>query len=160
MDSWRTNWLVPALILVTTFFVPMAYIHWNTLIFGIFGNWLVFVWGVFYIGNSRAETIDYVPSTFDFGAVLGLILFWIAVGIVLLIVVHRDLEGHRNPFSLLISLLALVLQILLPILVLDMAAEAYIGVMVPLPIPSLTSLVALLLVSHGSSGRSEEAGEN
>lgn len=99
---------------------------------------------------------------FDPNVVHELVLVWVALGALLSLVVQRDLERARYTVSLFLSLIFLDLQILLPLLFLSGAANAGVNIylIVPLPIPSVMSLVELVLVSRCFSGRPQQASGN
>jgi hypothetical protein len=163
MESRRASWLIPALILLTTFLAPMAYVDVQY-VSQVREIWLLFPWQPFMLWTNRVIFYPGFPPWFpsDSDLVHELVLVWVAIGAVLSLVFPRDLEEFRHSISLRLSLIFLVMQMVLPFPFLSMANYSFISsyIIVPLPIPSAISLVALFYVSRNPSGHSEDAGQN
>ncbi len=158
--------MLPALILFTSFIAPLAYVDVEY-VSHVRAAWLVFPVGAYkewsnYTGPVPAMPVELFPFPFDSAIVYELALVWVALGAVLSLVFQRNLESSRHSVSLSISLIILVIQILLPFLFLSMPSHPRVSSyhIVPLPIPSVISLLGLLYVSRGASGRSQQAGGN
>lgn len=162
-ESRRASWAVPALILLTTFLAPMAYVDVQY-VFQVREIWLLFPWQPFMLWTNRVIFYPGFPSRLpsDPDLVRELVLIWVAIGAVLSLLFPRDLEEFRHSISLRLSLIFLVMQMLLPFPFLSMANYSFISsyLIVPLPIPSAISLVGLVYFSRGPSSRSQKVGQN
>jgi hypothetical protein len=146
-----------------TFFAPLAYVDVGYVSY-VREIWLLFPWQALRVWSSQTGAIPAMslPLRLPFYPefVHELVVVWAALGAVLSLVVQRDLERFRYSVSLILSIIFLILQILFPLLFLSIAEidGIYYHLIMPLPIPSATSLVVLLLVSRGSLGFSKRAG--
>lgn len=157
--SQGASWMLPALILFTSFIAPLAYVDVEY-VSHVRAGYLVFPVGAFkewsnYTGPVPAMPIEMFPFPFDLALVYELALVWVALGAVLSLAVQRDLERSRRSVSLIISLIILVIQIFLPFLFFTITKYPSVSSyhIIPLPIPSVTSLMGLLYISRGPSGR-------
>ena len=100
-ESRRASWAVPALILLTTFLAPMAYVDVQY-VFQVREIWLLFPWQPFMLWTNRVIFYPGFPSRLpsDPDLVRELVLIWVAIGAVLSLLFPRDLEEFRHSISL------------------------------------------------------------
>lgn len=160
-ESRRARWLFPVLVLLTTFLAPLACIVVGHEMQGM-DIWLLFPWQPFEVWTNRVIDfpMGFIQFPFNLNIVHDLVMVWVALGALLSLAVQRDLGEPSREGSLVFSLIVLVLQMLLPFFILTMAKSYSISsyLVVPLPIPSVISLLALLLVPRDPSGPSQKAG--
>ncbi len=142
----RAEWIVPTLVLLSTIFAPLAYVHWTSMWLEFFGRWLFFIWFFWDIWTYRIGFFDYRFYPFDFGITLGLSLAWIILGVILSVALYRNITKSQYARSLFVSFCTLILQILLPLLVFSIITDSsvFVSFILPLPIPSIIALLFLI----------------
>ncbi|MHA1483981.1 MAG: hypothetical protein ACTSPR_01530 [Candidatus Thorarchaeota archaeon] len=147
MVKMKISFIASMLAGISAFVLPMALVSYESMFLESFDTLLYFVWGIYSFRFQRIGSHGLV-LVFDSQAIIVLVLVWLAISILLSVtMVYISRKAGYSVIMWIPICLALLVQVVLPILVFSKIDSPYIsGRLLPLPIPSVFAILGQLLL--------------
>lgn len=147
MIKTRSSFIAFMLAGISALVLPIALVSYDDMFLEIFDTVLYFVWGIYSFRSQRIGSHGLV-LVFDSQAIIVLVLVWLAISILLsATMVYISRKVGYSVIMWIPICLALLVQVVLPILVFSKIDSPYIsGRLLPLPIPSVFAILGQLLL--------------